>query len=67
MPVGKLTEVKAVIGENAKKELSKWADRERRSDKTHAGLLLEKLVALRQTHREDLERLGLLDRLAAVG
>lgn len=64
MPSGKFAEVKAVIGEDAKKELSKWADRERRSDKTHAGLLLEKLVVLQQTHREDLERLGLVDRLA---
>jgi len=39
-----------------------WAETEGRSKRRHAAILLKNLTSLQKTHREELERLGLVCR-----
>jgi hypothetical protein len=43
--------------------VSRWCSDESRSKRRHISVLLRKLANLRNTHPQELERLGLLDRL----
>ena len=58
------THIKAVIETNVKAQVTAWAELEGRSERVQVGMLLKKLCRLRETHNEDLKRLGLVDGLA---
>ena len=47
-------------------DVSDWAQTEGRSKRRHLSILARKLASLRKTNPDDLQRLGLMERPAAV-
>jgi hypothetical protein len=58
--------IKVKVDPQTALEIDRWADEEDRSRCRHLSVLARKLVALRKTHRADLERLRLIE-AAPVG
>jgi hypothetical protein len=56
----KLINIRVEIDRETDFDFDGWAEREGRSKRRHAAILLRNLTALVKTHREDLERLGLV-------
>lgn len=59
-------QIKADVEHDTDVELRKWAEFEGRSKKRQLEILARKLTGLRKTNREDLERLGLADRMPST-
>jgi hypothetical protein len=55
-----LVNIRVELDPQAAIDLNKWADREGRSKRRHAAVLLRRLTVLQKTNPNDLRRLGLM-------
>lgn len=60
----KTVRIGAEVDQQTDTDLEEWSEREERSKRRHAAVLLRKLTVLRKTHPDELQRLGLLETLA---
>lgn len=56
----KLINIRVEIEKDTDADFDKWAEKEGRSKRRHAAILIRNLTSLAKTHRPDLERLGLV-------
>lgn len=58
--MGQVIRIGVEVDRETDMEIERWSQEEGRSKRRHTAILVRRLTNLRKTHRQDLERLGLV-------